>query len=236
MSTQTQYEKLPGAPPAYEEATKDVEAAPEAAEEEAVELDIRGRCFLHKFCYCLTLPTAVWLFAMLDLFHGVGSVFSACLLLLVKAEEPVIDKVLVKFFDGANATDVVAPDWFPFHANMTALETAQAVGGVNSYIDASMRAVPLFLVLALAFFWLGSVGIKASRGDAWAARRYFVWKMFHALFATLSFASLGSVLLSTYVAVACRSHWVVLVEKDFQKALAEPAAKPKAQEPAKTIN
>ena len=93
-------------------------------------LDIRGRCFLHKFCYCLTLPTAVWLFAMLDLFHGVGSVFSACLLLLVKAEEPVIDKVLVKFFDGANATDVVAPDWFPFHANMTALETAQAVGGV----------------------------------------------------------------------------------------------------------
>ena len=75
-----------------------------------------------------------------------------------------------------------------------------------------------------------------TSGDAWAARRYFVWKMFHALFATLSFASLGSVLLSTYVAVACRSHWVVLVEKDFQKALAEPAAKPKAQEPAKTIN
>ena len=96
------------------------------------------------------------------------------------------------------------------------------------------------LVIASGYF-AGRVKVIRVEGEGPRALGTFIGRfslpalLFKEL-ATLSFASLGSVLLSTYVAVACRSHWVVLVEKDFQKALAEPAAAPKAQEPAKTIN
>ena len=239
------YEKLAGEPPAYDEAAAapDVErgAVVEEEPETEVELNLRGRCFVNRCCACLSLSTAVWVLGVLDVMRGVFSLLSGAMLLVVKAEEPVIDKMLVGVFASGNATDVVAPAWFPVSANMTALETANAVGGFNHMIDLGVeRAVPFLVFAGLMFIFIGYVGLKAAKGDAFCARRYFVWKMIQAIFATLSYGSLASMLFASYVAVVCRSHWVVLVEAEFQEVLSTttPSAPPapKAQAPAKTIN
>ena len=73
---------------------------------------------------------------------------------------------------------------------------------------------------------MGSVGGRASRGDAFCARRYFVWKLVGALVAAFS-CNLSSIILCAYAAQVCRSHWVVLVEQEYAQvaAVAADAAK-----------
>ena len=117
----TTYEKLPakeanieaGLPPPYEEAV--------GAEESEDPLGLRGRCFLPRVLFCLSLPTAVWALAVLDVFHGIGALASAALLLVVKAEEPAVDAVYARYVGGLASNSTVVTPFFPttFHGNMT---------------------------------------------------------------------------------------------------------------------
>ena len=124
----TTYEKLPaeeanieaGLPPPYEEAV--------GAEESEDPLGLRGRCFLPRVLFCLSLPTAVWALAVLDVFHGIGALASAALLLVVKAEEPAVDAVYARYVGGLASNSTVVTPFFPttFHGNMTNAEVATA--------------------------------------------------------------------------------------------------------------
>lgn len=178
---------------------------------------------LQNAFFCLTTPTAVKLFGVLDLIRGTCALVLAGILLLARTHEHAIDKVVVEIVDSlppptyadANATWPVGS----FHPGMTPSETAVAIAKMNGHIDkAAQFGVLALIVVAAIFYKYGSIGLKAVK-DPFAAKHYYIWKLVHTFF-TLLFGACGffGVLFEVYATVVCRSHAAQLAE-DAQQTL-----------------
>ena len=179
----------------------------ELPKEEMVEVPIsppaaaaapRPACLFTRCCGCFSLATGVAILAYFDLFSGLSSLFVATGLLYGYTHEHAVDHALVKLM--GNATAAVAQ---------------QKVEQFNAGLDFAAAASPLILLSALVALVAGAYGLKAARGCASSAHKFYAWKLACAVWAVLGGllgrgSSVFQVALAVYFALVTRSFWLKL--------------------------
>merc|ERR1719326_262099 len=130
------------------------------------------------------------------LFSGLSSLFVATGLLYGYTHEHAVDHALVKLM--GNATAAVAQ---------------QKVEQFNAGLDFAAAASPLILLSALVALVAGAYGLKAARGCASSAHKFYAWKLACAVWAVLGGllgrgSSVFQVALAVYFALVTRSFWL----------------------------
>ena len=158
----------------------------------------RPACLFTRCCGCFSLATGVAILAYFDLFQGLSSLFVAAGLLYARTHEHAVDHALVKLM--GNATATVAQ---------------QKVEQFNSGLDFAAAASPLILLSAFIALAAGVYGLRAARGCASSAHKFYAWKLACAVWAVLGGlfgrgSSLFQVMLAVYFALVTRSFWLKL--------------------------
>jgi len=176
----------------------------------------RGRCFVGSCCGCFTLATGIAILGFFDVLSGVGQLFTSVAVLVARTHEHAIDHALAKVM-----------------TNTTATVVKEKVAEVNYGIDMAATMLPFLLIVAVVTIAAGIYGLRASKGDVDASRKYYAWRLAQAVWGLVSllfnFAGLGHALLAIYFAVVARSFWTKLTLE--QEAL-PTTAPPTQQTPA----
>merc|ERR1719473_2470991 len=99
--------------------------------------------------------------------------------------------------------------------NATAAVAQQKVEQFNAGLDFAAAASPLILLSALVALVAGAYGLKAARGCASSAHKFYAWKLACAVWAVLGGllgrgSSVFQVALAVYFALVTRSFWLKL--------------------------
>jgi len=155
------------------------------------------RCFMNRCCGCFSLATGIAILGFLDLFDGVSKLFAVLALVVARTHEHAIDETLAHLM-----------------SNQTATFVSEKIAQVNFDINVAATFAPLLLLAGLVTVAAGTYGIRASKGCAVSARKFYVWKFVRAVWAVIS--TLGfrgnffQAMMFVYFALVARSYWFKL--------------------------
>jgi len=174
--------------------------------------------YMVKSCCCFSLPTGVYILALMETVGWCLSLVGAIFAILLETQKGRIDHAIKKGED-ADVTEEPQPE--------DEMSTSEKVHKMNMMIDAGAIASAFLIVMAAVGLYFCAKGFKAAKGDAEAARVFFMWRRVYVFYAAVSMlfgnnggpiAGIFSVLLAIYYALVVRSHWINLTDAQQEGA------------------
>jgi len=176
-----------------------------------------------KGCCCFSLATGVHLIAVLDMVSWMFALIGAGLAIFIKTQEKKIDRSIEKEFAAEEEYEAEEGEGGAETGENDDLTAEQVVRNFNRMADLAFYSAPFVILCALIGLFFVSKGFKAAKGDVDAARVYYTWTRFQAIwrFVMLIFdvgSGFLSFLLSVYYTMVTRSHWLELAAATQQEA------------------
>lgn len=191
------------------------------------------RVYSVKKCCCgMSLAMGVWLIALIEVFGSIGSIVSSMFLFYLKSNENKIDHAIMKQDGDENQAEIDGSDSSSNGGEDVTgpppMTPEEQVDATNTAIDMGFYMAPIILVVSLVSLYFSCSGLKASRGDASAARRYTTWKRFLVIYAFISIlfsfgspGSMFSLFFAMYFFIVVRSHAIELTRIELEQTAAQ---------------
>ena len=179
------------------------------------------RCVLKSTCGCCSVGTGVRVAAVMDMLMGAMGLLACVFLMVARTHEHALDRHV----------EHVLEDHWGNSTNAT-IRIAETIASMNDHLNHAAHILPLLVVCAAISFFFGAVGWRAANGSVKDAFYFMIWKNTKAV-ASLFCGSFFGIIISIYVALLCRSHWIALTA-DVLPLRATVVVLDNANKPAKT--